>query len=56
MNTAFGGTESSDLLRKILDAITTMDDSMAEKLTTAVAEIKLDINNREFARMVRAVN
>ncbi len=56
MDTAFGGSESADLLRKILDAITTMDDSMAEKLTTAVAEIRFDINNREFARMVKAVN
>lgn len=56
MNTAFGGTESADLLRRILDAITAMDDAMAEKLSTAVADIKLDINNREFARMVKAVN
>lgn len=56
MNAAIGGTESTDLLRRILDAITAMDDAMAEKLTTAVADIRLDINNREFARMVRAVN
>ena len=56
MNTAIGGAGAMEVLERILDAIQTMDDSMTEKLMTAFASMKFDVNNREFARMVKAVN
>ena len=55
MNTAVGGAETTQVLEKILEALQTMDDGMTEKLMDAFASMKFDINNREFARMVKAV-
>jgi hypothetical protein len=55
MNVAIGGAGSMQVLEKILDALQTMDANMSEKLMDAFASMKFDINNREFARMVKAV-
>lgn len=55
MNVAIGGAGSMQVLERILDVLQTMDDNMTEKLMDAFASMKFDINNREFARMVKAV-
>lgn len=45
-----------NVLLKILKAITAMDDNMAENFKDALEDTGLKINNREFARLVKAVN
>lgn len=55
MKTVIGGTEAVDVLEKILAALMTLDDGMQEKLSDAFESMKFDVNNREFARMVKAV-
>ena len=55
MNTAIGGAGVMQVLEKILETLQTMDDGMSEKMTDAFASMKFDVNNREFARMVKAV-
>ena len=55
MNTAIGGAGAMQVLERILEALLNMDDGMSEKLTDAFASMKFDVNNREFARMVKAV-
>ena len=55
MNTAIGGAGAMQVLEKILEVLQSMDDGMQEKMMDAFASMKFDINNREFARMVKAV-
>lgn len=56
MEAAMGGNKTTELLERILDTLLNMDDGMQEKLTDAFGTMKFDVNNREFARMVKAVN
>lgn len=56
MQFAFGGTDAVKVLEQILAALLSLDDGMHDKLTDAFATMKFDVNNREFARMVKAVN
>lgn len=44
------------VLYKILDAILVMDENMGGNLREALEGTALEINNREFARLVKAVN
>ena len=55
MNTAIGGAGSMQVLEQILEALQTLDDGLVEKLMAAFSSMKFDVNNREFARMVKAV-
>ena len=54
MESAVGGG-ATQVLERILDVLQTMDDNMTEKMQDAFASMKFDINNREFARMVKVV-
>jgi hypothetical protein len=45
-----------NVLLKILKAILAMDSNMSENLKDALEDTGLKINNREFARLVKAVN
>ena len=45
-----------DILQNILDAILTNNEEMKYKFIEAFAEMRFDISNREFARLVKAVN
>lgn len=56
MQGAIGGAGTTKLLEQILEALQSMDNGMKEKMTDAFASMKFDVNNREFARMVKAVN
>ena len=58
MNTAGvgGGSESLEILKKIESLLQFMVDFMPDDIRDAIADgLKLDINGREFARMVKAV-
>lgn len=46
-------TQSSDLARAVSDAISR---TLPDILTDALSSMRFDINNREFARLVKAVN
>lgn len=48
--------EMSMILMKILDAIIAMDENMGGNLREALAGTSFEINKREFARLVKAVN
>ena len=56
MESAVGGNRTTQLLEMILEALQNMDDGMSDKLSGAFTSVKLNVNNREFARMVKAVN
>lgn len=45
-----------DILQKILAAILSNNEEMKDKFMEALEEMRFDINNREFARLVKAVN
>ena len=45
-----------DILQKILSAILSGNSEMKDKFMEALEEMRFDINNREFARLVKAVN
>lgn len=53
MNASLGGSETNDLLARLLAAIENMDDSMTDKFTNAMENMRLSVNGREFGRMVR---
>ena len=55
MENAIGGTGAVDVLQRILEALTAMDENMVEKMMDAFAAMKFEVNNREFARLVKAV-
>lgn len=44
-----------EVLQKILAAIYAADDGMKDKFVEALEEMRFDINNREFARLVKSV-
>lgn len=44
-----------DVLQKILAAILSNNEEMKDKFTEALEDMRFDINNREFARLVKAV-
>ena len=46
----------SVIVRKILDAILVMDENMGGHLREALDGLSLDVNKREFARLVKGVN
>ena len=54
MESAIGGG-ATQVLERILEVLQTMDDNMTEKMQDAFASMKFDVNNREFARMVKVV-
>lgn len=54
MESAIGGG-ATQVLEQILNVLQTMDDNMTEKMQDAFASMKFDVNNREFARMVKVV-
>ena len=56
MEGAIGGTGAVSVLNQILSVLTDLDDTMTEKMIDALATMKFDVNNREFARLVKAVN
>lgn len=43
------------LLAQILDAVQGQGSSMEERMTRAFSSMRIDVNNREFARLVKAV-
>ena len=45
-----------EILQKILAAILSNNEEMKDKFIEALEEMRFDINNREFARLVKAVN
>lgn len=45
-----------DILERILDAITIADEGIGEKIRNAVDGSSLNVNKREFARLVKAVD
>lgn len=51
-----GGTESVALLEKILEAILTLDENMGGNMREALEGTTFEMNHREFARLVKAVN
>ena len=55
MDSAFGGKETVGVLNKILEAINRTNDGQ-EDLKDSFASMKVEMNNREFARLVKAVN
>lgn len=55
MENAMGGTGAVDALHRILEALTAIDENMTEKMMDAFAAMKFEVNNREFARLVKAV-
>ena len=56
MQGAIGGNGSTKLLEAILEALLALDEGLVEKLTDAFGAMRFTINNREFGRMVKAVN
>ena len=52
MNGAVGGNE---VLYKILDALNALGESLPEEIADAIASLRFEINNREFARLVKGV-
>lgn len=56
MQGAMGGAGAIKLLEQILEALLALDEGLVDKLMDAFAAMKFDVNNREFARMVKAVN
>lgn len=55
MENAMGGTGAVNVLNKILETLSAMDENMVEKMMDAFASMKFEVNNREFARLVKAV-
>ena len=47
--------EQVSVLKQILEAITDLDDGLGKKFYEALLSMKFQINDREFARLVRAV-
>jgi len=54
MNTAIGG--DNEKLQKIIDLLETLIDILPVTMIEAFKTMKFDVNNREFARLVKAVN
>ena len=52
MNGAIGGNE---VLYKILDALNALRNELPEELAESIASMRFEINNREFARLVKGV-
>lgn len=53
MSTSLGGSETNDLLARLLAAIESMDESMTDKFTDALQAMRFDVSGREFGRLVR---
>lgn len=52
------GSENDELfsiLKQILEAITNLNDGLSRKFCEALLNMKFQINDREFARLVKAV-
>lgn len=53
----FNGVPGNNaVLEKILDVLLEIRNALPEELADAVAQLKFEISNREFARLVKAVN
>lgn len=52
MNSAVG---SNEVLYKILDALNALSESLPEEIAESIASMRFEINNREFARLVKGV-
>lgn len=55
MDAAVGGSGSREL-REMKEAFADFVEALPDMLVDAFASVKLDVNNREFARLVKAVN
>lgn len=55
MNTALGGADN-ERLQRIIELLQELIETLPESLAEALLALKFDINNREFARLVKAVN
>lgn len=55
MDSSMGGKETVGMLGKILDAISKTNDEL-EGVKDSFASMKVELNNREFGRLVKAVN
>lgn len=55
MDSSMGGKETVGVLNKILDAISKTNDEL-EEVKDSFASMKVEMNNREFGRLVKAVN
>jgi hypothetical protein len=55
MDSSMGGKETVNMLGRILDAINRTNDGQDE-LKDSFASMKIEMNNREFGRLVKAVN
>lgn len=53
-NAGIGG--NSQQAQRIIELLETLLDVLPETMTTAFSSMKFDVNNREFARLVKAVN
>ena len=53
MNAAIGG--DNERLQKIIDLLEQLIETLPETMIAAFASMKFDVNNREFARLVKAV-
>ena len=56
MQGAMGGSGATKLLEAILEALNALDDGLVDKFVEAFGAMRFTINNREFGRMVKAVN
>lgn len=55
MDSSMGGKETVGMLGKILDAISKTNDEL-EGVKDSFASVKIEMNSREFGRLVKAVN
>lgn len=53
MNSAIGG--DNERMQKIIDLLEQLIETLPETMIAAFASMKFDVNNREFARLVKAV-
>lgn len=56
MQGAMGGSGATKLLEAILEVLNALDDGLVDKFVEAFGAMRFTINNREFGRMVKAVN
>lgn len=58
LNAGVHGNNSVDneLLRQMIILLETLIDTLPDTMKDAFATMKFDVNNREFARLVKAVN
>ena len=53
VQTTFESSNSEQVLLAILDAVQKLDNHLQDKFFDAISSLKLQINDREFARLVK---